>query len=410
MLLSLMTFASGLAINPDTIYNPNVASVTLFRTGNPISDPIIELNSSETLELSFDLLGTKNPFLNYTLIHCNADWTPSDYSTIEYFESFTDEPINDVSYSVNTLKPYTHYRLTFPNQNIKLTKSGNYILNVYENNASEPYLTRKIYVSENKLSVDAYFSKATKIEDIMSRQEMNLNIRKMGYPINAMHRFHLVIKQNGRNDNMIINPKYISVNTDQIVYENSGNIVFDGASEFRAFDIKSLKYKLDNVERIQTANNDIVVWLYESKNRQYGAYESNPDINGKFVIKTEDRGDQLQAEYAFVNFFLKSSSPIFDGDLYIYGQLTDWKIMPYAKMNYMKEMGGYSATLLLKQGYYNYQYLFVSSDKKKIDVSKVEGNHWETSNDYTIFVYYREDGAIADKLIAVKQLNSLQKK
>ncbi len=410
-LFSIVFSTSIKGVNPDTIYNSNIAAVNFYRVGNPISDPIIELNSSETLELSFDLLGTKNPFLNYTLVHCNADWSPSDLSTIEYFDSFSEEPINNVSYSVNTLRPYTHYKLSFPNQNIKLTKSGNYMLVVYEDKPQEPLLTRKVYISESKVSIDAYFARATKIEDQLSRQELNLVVRKMGYPINAMNRFHIVIKQNGRNDNMIINPKQMSVSSDQINYENTGNIVFDGASEFRSFDIKSVKYKLDNVERIQTINNDIGAWLYESKSKQYGAYESNPDISGKFLIKTEDWTDQLQAEYVFVNFFLKSANPYLDGEIFVYGGLTDWKIMPFAKMLFNKESGGYFSTLLLKQGYYNYQYLFVPYDKKNpVDVTRIEGNHWETKNDYTIFVYYREDGAIADKLIAVKQMNSLQGK
>lgn len=399
------------AVNPDTIYNSNVASVTFYRVGNPISEPIIELNSSEILELSFDLLGTKNPFLNYTLVHCNADWAPSDLSTIEYFDSFSEEPINDVTYSVNTLRSYTHYKLSFPNQNIKLTKSGNYMLVIYEDNPQQPLLTRKVYIYENKVNVNAYFARATKIEDQLSKQELNFSINKTGYPINAINRLYVVIKQNGRNDNLVINPKPMSVSSEQINYENTGNIVFDGAGEFRTFDIKSVKYKLDNVERIQTINNDILAWLYESRNRQYGAYESNSDIDGKFLIKTEDWDDQLQAEYVFVNFFLKAVNPYLDGEIYVYGGLTDWKIMPYAKMLFNKESGGYFATLLLKQGYYNYQYLFVPFDKNKPnDISRIEGNHWETKNNYTIFVYYREEGAIADRLIAVKQINSLQKK
>lgn len=399
------------AINPDSVYNSNIASVTFVRVGNPISYPIIELNSSDIVELSFDLLGTKNPFLNYTLVHCNADWTPSELSSIEYFDSFSEEPINDVTYSVNTLRPYTHYKLSFPNQNIKPTKSGNYMLIVYEDNPQNPLLTRKLYIYENKVIVNAYFARATNIEDRLSKQELNFSISKMGYSINAMNRLQVVIKQNGRSDNMVTNPKPMSVSTEQINYENTGNIVFDGASEFRSFDIKSVKYKLDNVERIQTVNNDVVAWLYETKSKQYGAYESNSDINGKFLIKTEDWDDQLQAEYVFVNFFLKSANPYLDGEIYVYGGLTDWKIMPYAKMLYNKESGGYFSTILLKQGYYNYQYLFVPNDKNKPnDISRIEGNHWETKNDYTIFVYYREDGAIADKLIAVKQTNSIQRK
>ena len=400
----------GFGFNTDSIFFKNIASVNFHRVGSPLSEPIIELFTQEQVELSFDVLGTEAPFLNYSIIHCNADWTKSDLSPIEYLDGFNDDQIFDISYSANTLRAYTHYNLVIPNQNIRPKFSGNYLLVIYENDINKPVLTRRFFVYEKRVDIDAYFSRATRIEDQLTRQELNFTINKMAYPINALHRMNVFIKQNGRNDNMIVNPKYLSVNPDKIIYENTGNIVFDGGGEFRAFDIKSVRYNLENVQQVKNHNGDYHAWLYETKSRQYAAYESNPDINGRYFIKTEDWNDPLQAEYVNVHFFLKTPNPFLDGDVYVFGQLTDWKYLPEAKMKYVSELGGYNATLLLKQGYYNYQYMFVPFQKGKPDVSRLEGNFWQANNDYTIFVYYREDGAIADKLVGLKQLNSLQRR
>lgn len=406
----LIIIQIGYGFNSDSIFLKNLTSVCLHRLGNPMSDPFIELHTNEQLELTFDIMGTEAPFLNYALIHCNADWTKSDLSPIEYLEGFNDDQIYDISYSANTLRAYTQYHLIFPNENVKPTFSGNYLLVVYENDVNKPVLTRRFYVYENRVDIDAYFARATRIEDQLTRQELNFTIHKRGYPINAMHRLNVIIAQNGRWDNRIVNPGYFSVNPDKIIYENTGNVVFDGGAEFRAFDIKSVRYNLENVQQVKNTNNDYHAWLYESRSRQYGAYESNPDINGRFFIKTEDWDNQLQAEYVNVHFFLKAPNPFVDGAVYVFGQLTDWKFIPEAKMQYVKELGGYNATLLLKQGYYNYQYLFVPYLKGNPDVSRLEGNFWQTNNDYVIYVYYRDEGGIADKLIGLEQLNSLQRK
>jgi hypothetical protein len=69
-------------------------------------------------------------------------------------------------------------------------------------------------------------------------------------------------------------------------------------------------------------------------------------------------------------------------------------------MTYNYKRKGYQASLFLKQGYYNYLYGLVERGQKSADVSLIEGNHWETLNEYSIYVYYKKPGTNYDQLIA----------
>ena len=53
----------------------------------------------------------------------------------------------------------------------------------------------------------------------------------------------------------------------------------------------------------------------------------------------------------------------------------------------------YHAALLLKQGYYSYE--FVQQDAL---TARTMGSFFETENEYQVLVYYREQGARYDRL------------
>jgi hypothetical protein len=149
------------------------------------------------------------------------------------------------------------------------------------------------------------------------------------------------------------------------------------------------------------------VSLYQDKKRSSGGYLEYEDINGNFVIETqdEDNGD-LESDYADVLFTLKSPSEMYDYDVYIFGGLTDWQIKPDFKMVYNPAINAYVGKVLLKQGYYNYLYAAVQKETGDIDFEETEGDWFETKNNYTILVYYRPFGQRYDSLIGAYTFSS----
>ena len=76
-------------------------------------------------------------------------------------------------------------------------------------------------------------------------------------------------------------------------------------------------------------------------------------------------------------------------------------------MSYNFEQKSYVKKLFLKQGYYNYMYLFKDKRTDRAEISFIEGNHWETENEYTIWIYYQATGDLYDRLLVVQDLNSI---
>jgi hypothetical protein len=390
----------------DYIYNDSIKTVLLYNTTAQMSYPIVNLNGNGSIQLSFDDLRRDNSIYNYTVIHCDANWEPSDLEQNEYLEGFFEDELFDFEYSSNTDLYYTHYNLTLPNENMKLTKSGNYILMVYPvNNKEQPILTKRFMVYENNVGITMNIKRATDVNESYFRQEVDFKINHEGYHItDPFERLNVVLMQNYRWDNAIFNldPKFIK--DTELNYDfNNGENVFDANNEYRAFDLKSIRYNTIRVKKIEFNVFDKLqhVYLFNDERRSFKQYCSTVDLNGNFLIKrNEGERSEIEADYVKVHFTLPYSPPIKDGNLYLFGKFCDWKFKDELKLDYDTINQQYTKEVLLKQGYYNYLYCFVKDGSKNTgDISVVEGSHYETKNDYSILVYYRKLNDNFDRLI-----------
>ncbi len=391
-------------------YAQNIKTIQLYREGWSFAVPMITLGTDEKLQLEFDDLDGDYKSYKYTLIHCSAAWKPTDLSPSEYLDGLTDDFISQYEYSFNTLQQFTHYTLTFPNENVKPLLSGNYILKVFIDNSDQTIVfTRKLMIVEPKVNVTMIVKRATDVDYHNYKQEVDFTIDLADYTIdNPYVDMKVILMQNGRWDNAKydLKPKFVKGNIYDFDYEDEN--VFSGGNEFRRFDIKSLKWNSEFIRTIIRDSMGYQVYLKDDERATYKIYYSEKDINGKYLIHSEDnvRNSSVEAEYVWVHFFLRYDAPLIDGSLYVFGALTDWQMNKDNKMTYNYELKGYECILYVKQGYYNYQYVFLENGKTAGDESFIEGMHFETENDYTVFVYNREKGTMYDKLIGVKQVNT----
>jgi len=141
--------------NYDYVYVDNIKSVQFHIDGLLLTYPIIDLTSSTPLVLSFDDLHADVKDYSYQLIHCDRDWQPSQLNTMEYLDGFTEELIDNYRYSFKTVTPFTHYRLYLPNEDMRWTISGNYLLVVYEDEGDKiPVITRRLVVVDPKIQIN----------------------------------------------------------------------------------------------------------------------------------------------------------------------------------------------------------------------------------------------------------------
>jgi hypothetical protein len=399
----------------DYTYNDNIKTILLYKEGFELAPPLIQLGTQEKLKLSFDEFGTEYRTYKYTIIHCDANWKPSDLMPSEYIDGFTEDYISTYTASFNTLQNYYHYELTFPSENLKPTLSGNYILKVYKDEDTDENLafTRRFMIFDSKVLIAGSVKRATKIADMDSRQEVDFTIDYNNYTIsNPYSDLKVVITQNDRWDYAItdLKPKYVKNNLLDYNYDDENT--FNGGNEFRHFDIKSLQFISDRLRKITTDSIlGYKVTLLPDVKRSFTVYSSMIDINGRKYIKTDEtiRNSDTEGEYAYVYFTLPYYESVSTGSIYIFGALTDWHYQKEAIMTYNAATSTYEGKLYLKQGYYNYEYVFLKNNESVGDETFIEGNHYDTENDYTIFVYNQEQGTTYDKLVAVKKLNSIRK-
>lgn len=405
----------GAQVWVNQVLDPDIKTVILNRLDAEMSPPVINLNSGEQLLLSFDDLNGGYVSYQYTFIHCNSDWTPTDLWQNEYLNGYTDDYIRDYRSSFNTLVPYTNYTLRFPNNQINFNISGNYIIKVYpEGNPDNPVIIQRFLIVEKSVNIKGTVRQATDINKRFTHQEPAFTIQHPNYTINEPYNLlKVVVLQNFRWDNARFNIKPYMLREGEIDYNyTDGTIMFEGLNEFRFFDIKSLRYNSERIHAIEIRSDNYIVDLLHDKVRAFKPYITEKDINGKFLIKTDDgRSAFDEGEYALINFFLPYEVPFPASTVFIVGGFNDWRtgsvVLPEdgrAKYNYARQ--GYEARLLLKQGYYNYMYALVDDKSGSIDVAAIEGNHSETHNEYTILVYNREQGSRYDRLIAVETIGN----
>ena len=95
--------------------------------------------------------------------------------------------------------------------------------------------------------------------------------------------------------------------------------------------------------------------------------------------------------------------------MYISGNLNNWAFDKNNLMTYNPVNKAYEASILLKQGWYNYEYVFLKDGETNGTASQFEGSHYETENDYLVLVYYRNPRDRYDRVIGTMKANTLNR-
>ena len=395
----------------DHIYRDEIKTVILQQEGTDGTIPLIELGSESRLQLQFDDLITDQRQLYYSIEHCNADWTPSNVMKSRAIQGLQQDLIQDFRYSFNTRQQYIHYSLVFPNDNMKILISGNYLLKVYEDGDPENLvLTRRFMVYKTDAKVAARIKRPSTMELRDTHQEIDVMVDVSGVQItNAPAAVKMVIRQNNRWDNAIW-LKPFSINNQSITYDyDDGRNCFPGGNEYRWVDIRSLRMQSDRVKNIIRDSTLVVVNLLSDPVRAFTSYRSLPEANGKFYIRNQDGSEpELDADYTWVNFTLPFEAPTVNGSLYLFGSFSDWQFLKQYKPQYDFQNKAYTGRILLKQGIYNYSYIFQPSKGGAGDETYIEGSFFNTENDYQILFYNRQYTEVYDELIGISQVNSIR--
>lgn len=371
-------------------------------SGNP---PVLLLGSDDEVVLSFDEMSHTYRRYIYRITHCNADWSPSELFPIDYLHGFNNRTIDDWQNSENTTQLYTHYELVLPNDDVAFKVSGNYRVEVIddETNDDEPVAVFGFSVVEPKVRIYANVSSDTEVDFNDSHQQVSFVIDYTGYNIAAPATDVSVrVFQNRRLDNFIDNLKPVYITANRLEYVHERNLVFDAGNEYRRFELTDPTSPGMGVERVSFHYPYYHAELYaDTPQRSHSNYR---DENGRFFINTlEGYGNAIEADYVLVHFCFDAPYRS-DGNYYLLGDLWGNRFLDSNLMVYDNSSSAYYCTQLMKLGVYNYQYVWVPDDSKRAFTASSEGNFYNTENEYLIYVYHREFGARYDRLIGVNQV------
>lgn len=399
--------------NKNKVYSPLIKSVMLkpnWNQGGVFA--AIPLNASHaSLLLLFDdlcaypqqkedILRPKNYY--YTLIHCDKNWQTSNLQAFDYIDGFTENTIDNYEYSINTNIKYLHYSLQIPNQYTSITKSGNYILFIYEDTPSNPIITQQFIVYENKIAVNSNLIPPTN-----AYQNIDIKLQTESLAIkNPVEELTLCILQNGRWDNGAYNIKPSFINPSELIYYQNSQTLFTNSSKYHNFDSRNLLIPK------QTSLDSIYLNLpiddtEPKKKQQFGISYNLQQLNELFYTQNFNSiyNNDLDANYIWVHFTLALNTPINYGNLFVFGEFTQWQTTTENQLYFNYQKKCYEASILLKQGYYEYKYVIEKDNKLNIDEITLENDQYNTQNSYSILVYQRGFTDRYDKIIAYKPIN-----
>ncbi len=415
--LGLITFLSSLSAQNKSYYYENavyreyIKTVQMYRAGFELSYPVLTLGEDAQLLFKFDDLSDQQRNYYYTVIHCDANWNESYISQNEYISGFPENPLDDYKLSFNTTFHYSNYQLLMPNDNMKLNYSGNYVLVVFEDNDKEKVvITQRFYVVDQKASIDGRVRRARTDLYMGPNQELDFAITHSNIQIeNPLKDVKVVIMQNGRWDNAARNLKPVYIRGNQLIYENMKETIFPAGNEFRYFDNRSNKFNGENIASTEFHSPYYHKTIMKDEVRTGKNFFKYKEMDGKYTIESQDEEVKVpdtECDYTFVHFTLALPSILLGGTVNVFGALTGWNANKSNEMTWNFNTNAYELTLLLKQGYYNYEYVYVPQGATSADVTNIEGSFWETENDYLLFVYYSDFAARYDRLVGFRLFNS----
>lgn len=385
-------------------YLPTIKTVRLFPDELENALPVIDLHGTQQLHLSFDDLRADVRNFFFSIEHCTADWKPSRLNQLEYAHSFNEDRVLTYTSSVNTLQPYTNYRASFPSENVRPKLAGNYLLKVYEDaDRSRLILTRKFYVVTSIITPTPQLLPSLDVARRQQNQKINLTVSTANITINNPYQdIKIRVMQNQRpdRDEWLGAPHFISDNS--LIYNDAKTLDFGGSNEFNYVDLRSTRFASERVAHI-TIDSAVAVSLLPDEDLSPLAYGAVFDEDGAFFIRNQDKPDaDSESEYMQVRFTLQDKQAR-NGAVYIVGGFNQYRYSDENKMTYNPESQTWTATLLLKQGLYDYQYSWVDGDGS-IHATAFSGNHFQTGNTYQILVYVRRPGTTWDELLGYTQL------
>lgn len=382
----------------DKVYEPEIKTARLHPAGD---DDLVKMRPAVTtlggqlLELEFDDLRPDPDAYFAKIIACNRAWEQSDLRDLDFLSEYNEFNLTRYEYSSGTNIPYVHYTFTIPHVKI----GGNYVIMIYrDGDKSDVILTKRFMVNANTALVAPVAPLGTNTINTTNHLiNFTFNYPNLDIP-DPLASVYVVIRQNQRWDNaqQDIKPSFVRPGQLEYRFMNS-NHAFQAGNEFRFFDFRSVNAPGQNTAGIKRDGDEIDLVVALDEPRDWQPHTQIQDLNGAYVIDNlHARPGETTGNYVNVRFQLKASQ--LKEDIFVMGLYTDYNKTDDNRMLFKN--GLYTSTQLLKQGFYSYTYVVDGAKPNQL-----EGDFFQTENNYEILVYHRPYFPEHDVLVAYYAFN-----
>lgn len=377
-------------------------TMKVMKEGDFMAAPSIRLGSDERIIINFDEWNEDYSDLQYRLVHCGPDWKPSGLLDSEYLESFNIADVDDWAFSSNTFVHYVNYRIVIPNEQMAPLLSGNYIVEIFERDNPEATLAEaRFSVSEQSASVIGSVSSRTDRGLNTEWQQMDLKVVPTDVKIDdpyTMLRVDITQNNAPQTKRSLRTPSRLEGK--DIVYTHQPELIFKAGNEFRRFETVTINSYDMHVDSMRFMSRNYHAWLTPDRERATKEYSYDQTQQGRFLVRESNSTDSdLGADYVTVHFRLEAPEVV-DADVYVEGEFTGYRHDDASRLRYDYNQGAYMLEMPLKQGSYNYRYVAIPRHGDRTpDSSLIEGDKYETRNEYRVQVWYRPIGGRYERLV-----------
>lgn len=408
----LLAFTAPAPAHTDTgtkIFNSRFRTLKTEVEDNFMAPPVIRMGTNDRLIVKFDEIAEDNSYLEYRVLHCNSDWQPSRLIETEYVSGFNSQRIEDYAFSSSTYVHYVNYLITLPNEDMQIMHSGNYLLQVYDPDSPDDIILQtRFQVTENSARIDGGVTSRTDRGHNTEWQQLAFSIDTEGFGrVDAFQDLIVTVDQNNRDATRRVIKAPLRIGGSELVYEHQPDLIFPASNEYRRFESVSNSFPGMHVDSLRYMGTNYHVWLKHDDERATREYQYDQTQHGRFLVHEYNATDSdIGADYITVHFLLEYPELI-GAEVYIDGEFTHNRFTDANRMTYDRSKGAYTAQIPLKQGAYNYQYVVRRSGADNAPTTApIEGNKYETQNEYGIAVYYRPPGSRGDRLISYRVIGN----
>lgn len=394
-LLCLAATAAGQKDTHTRIFDTSFHSLKISPEGCPLQPAVVTLG--KPIVLTIDEWAEEPSYLEARLTHLNADWQPSALLESEFLQGFNYTKVEDWALSDNTFQHYVNYRVKLPDSDINPLVSGNYLLEIYQEDNPESIVAQaRFSLSEATVPLKTEMCVPTDrgLDQWQQlRIEADLRLLNVADPFSELI---LTIEQNGSpsEERIVMHPS--RMNGDVVVFEHMPELIFDAGNEFRRFETVITDYASRGIDSVRFENGRHQAYLRTDFPKDTEPYHFDKTQYGASIVRANNATDSdLAADYVTTHFSLDASP---GRSIFLEGELT--RALP-GGMAQLEGNESYHLALPLKQGAYNYRYLERLPDGS---LRNIDGSKHETRNRYVVKLFHRPPGSRGDRLVGTAKI------